>query len=284
MERLREHVARRNAGGAVLVDEALRELLARDAVERQPHGRFFELRGHANAEALEERDALGVLSRVPTREPGAEIGTRRAARSDELLDGLRRGIERIDLAAQRLELGQRELARAAFGAGGPAHGAVRVEPRRRERLDARARERRQQDVRRRREVVLRMPANELEVFRERHVAFERAGAHAVGGLVRFERVLRQHEARAAMADRERRAPRRLVEASLQARLQLAVAHIRDEERGPRPELDARLDGLRARGGRKTQRDGEQHWHRRFHSLKVASASQDCEEAACAAAR
>ncbi len=129
-----------------------------------------------------------------------------------------------------------------------------------------------------------MPANELEILRERDVALERARAHPVGSLVRFERVLRQHEPRAAMADRERRAPRRLVEASLQTRLQLAVAHIRDEKRGPRPKLDAHLDGLRARAGRKTQRDGEQHWHRRFHSLKVASASQDCEEAACAAAR
>ena len=202
------------------------------------------------------------------RQPRAEIGARGAARRDELRGGLRRGIERIDLAAQRLELGQRELARAAFGAGGPAHGAVRVEARRRERLDARARERRQQDVRRRREIVLRVPAHELEILRERDVALERAGTHAIRGLVSFERVLRQHEPRAAMADRERGPARRLVEASLQARLQLAVAHVRDEERGARPELDARLDGLRARGGGKAQRDGEQHGKRRLHGHRL----------------
>ena len=57
------------------------------------------------------------VSSVPRSTPVAEIGTRRAARHDELLDGLRRRIELIDLAAQRLELGERELARAAFGAG-----------------------------------------------------------------------------------------------------------------------------------------------------------------------
>ena len=67
-----------------------------------------------------------------------------------------------------------------------------------------------------------------------------------------------------------------VEAGLQARLQLAVAHVCDEERGPRAELDARVDGLRARVRRRTERDGEQHWQGRSHSLKVVSASQDSE--------
>jgi hypothetical protein len=49
-----------------------------------------------------------------------------------------------------------------------------------------------------------------------------------------------------MADRERRAPRRLVEAGLQPRLQIPVTHVRDEQGGTFAELDARVDGLRLR--------------------------------------
>ena len=188
----------------------------------------------------------------------AEIGARSTARRDELLDGLRRGIERVDLAAQRLELGERQLARAAFGAGRATHGAVRVEPRRRERLDAGARERRQQDIRRRREIVLRVPANELEILRERDVALERAGAHAVARPRTLRACAPAHEPGAAMADRERRAPRRLVEAGLQARLRA--------RRRACPRRETRAAARARRGYRRTralapaaepQRDGEQ---------------------------
>jgi hypothetical protein len=129
-------------------------LLARSAVERQPHARLFELGRHAHAQALEQLDALGVGHERAALESGAEIRPRRARRCDELLGRLRGGIELIDLALQRLELGERELARPAFGTRCALHAAVGAQTRRPKRLDARARQRRQQNVRRRGQVVL----------------------------------------------------------------------------------------------------------------------------------
>ena len=98
IERLRQHVAGCDAGRAVLVDDFLRELLAREPVERQPHARLFELGRHVHAEPLEQLDALGVRQKRAARGTGAKIRPRRTRGRNELLDRLRSGIERVHLA------------------------------------------------------------------------------------------------------------------------------------------------------------------------------------------
>ena len=75
-----------------------------------------------------------------------------------------RRVERVHLAAQRPELGQRQIARPAFGPGRRAHPAIGAEGRRRERRGALAGERRDQDVRGRVQIVLRVPAHQLEIL------------------------------------------------------------------------------------------------------------------------
>src|SRR5690242_3232254 len=72
-ERLRKYIARRNAGGAILVDEPLRELLAREVA---PRDRCFELRHHAHAEPREQRDTLGVGQQRSALDALTKIGTR----------------------------------------------------------------------------------------------------------------------------------------------------------------------------------------------------------------
>ena len=200
----------------------------------------LELGRHLHAQLLEQLDALAVRQQRAARRAGVEVGAEIRRAAQELRERLRRRVERVHLAAQRLELGQRDVARAALGARRRDDVAVRVEHGRRERLDALGGQRRHQDVRRRVQIVLRVPADELLVLGEGHVALDDAGAHARGGVVRLLGVLGELQRGAAVADREVGAARLVVEACQESLLERAVVHLVDEELGSRAELDSRM--------------------------------------------
>jgi hypothetical protein len=70
IERLRQDVSGLHTCGAILVDDLLRELLPRETVERQVDARGFELRCHAHAEPLKQRDALRVRQQCAALDAG----------------------------------------------------------------------------------------------------------------------------------------------------------------------------------------------------------------------
>ena len=145
-----------------------------------------------------------------------------------LFDRARTRVEPVALAAQRAELGERDVARAAFRGSRREQRALGIELRRTKGLHAACSEGRQQDVRRRVQVVLRMTADELLVAGERNVALDDSRAHRRRRNVRFTRVFRVVQRRAAMAERERRAADRIVDAGRQLPFQGAVFEAGDE--------------------------------------------------------
>ena len=186
--------------------------------------------------------------KVSARQAGIQVCPEIRCPAHELRHGLRTRIERVHLASQRFELGQRDLARPALGSRRGDQLAVWAEDRRGERLDACRRQRRRQNVRRGVQVVLCVPADELEVFGKGHVALENPRAHAGARLVRFLRVLGKLQRGAAMADRERARPHRHARTAQQPLLQRAVGHFVDQEERPRAELNrgGSAKGVRAR--------------------------------------
>jgi len=99
-------------------------------------------------------------------------------------------VRRVHLAAQGLELGQLDLAGAAFGAGRRQARAVGVEGRRNEGLDAFLRQRRGQDVGGGVHVGLRVAADQFLVLREGDIALDDARTHARRGFIRLLGVFR----------------------------------------------------------------------------------------------
>jgi hypothetical protein len=90
------------------------------------------------------------VSSVPLATPGSKPSRGAGVRRDELFGRARGRVECVDLAAQRLELGERELARAAFGARRAPDVPVGVDLGGAKRLDAGRGERRDENVGRRR--------------------------------------------------------------------------------------------------------------------------------------
>jgi hypothetical protein len=161
-----------------------------------------------------------------------EIGApaRRAVLKPGHGDGFRIGS--VHLGRQRLELRKRDVAGAAFrrrlapggGVGlNERHGAFCGKGRQR------------QDVGCGVQVALRMPADQLPVFRERHVAFDDAGAHPRRRLIGLPGVLGELQRRAAMADGKIglvKGPGALA----QFLFQRPVLHPVDEVKGPGTDL------------------------------------------------
>ena len=90
------------------------------------------------------------------------------------------------------------------------------------------------------EIVLRVPADELEVFREGDVTLEDPGPHPGARFVGLFRVLGKLKGGAAVAYRKTGLPERPGGAALQLPLQPAVLHVLHEEEGARTELNRRF--------------------------------------------
>jgi hypothetical protein len=174
---------------------------------------------------------------MAARRSGLEVGAEARHAALEFLRRLRARIEAIHLAGEALEFGKRHLAGAALGGGRRDQRAVGCDRRRRERRDAPARQRGDENVGRGREVVLRVPAYELEIFREGDVAFNDSGAHACARLICLTGMLGKLQRRAAVADGEIGAVERSVAAARELRLERAVLHVVDHKERPRPELN-----------------------------------------------
>src|SRR5262249_28087770 len=149
------------------------------------------------------------------------------------------GIRRVHLALQRLELLEREVARAAERRGRPQERAARgIELRRSELCRALLGEIRHEDVGGRVQVALIVTTHEVLVLRERHVALEDACAHPRAGLVALLGVLGKLERAAApVADRKRRLLESVVSALLEGALERTGAHLFNEIEGPGAELN-----------------------------------------------
>ena len=117
VEGLREDIAWTDAGGLELVDHLLRVHLLREPVEGHRDGRRLELRCHLDAKLFEERDAFLERQEMSAGRARVQVGAEVWRATEVFRWRLRGGVERVHLAGQRLELGERELARAALGAG-----------------------------------------------------------------------------------------------------------------------------------------------------------------------
>ena len=103
------------------------------------------------------------------------------------------------------------------------------------------------------EIILGVPAHELEIAGEGHVALEDPGPHARRGDVGLDGVLGEHERRAAMADRE---PLRLelqIDAGEQPLPERTLRHALDEVIRAWAQLDWRSEGRRRDGGQVADR-------------------------------
>src|SRR5882757_4130406 len=94
-----------------------------------------------------------------------------------------------------------------------------------------------------------MPADQLAVFREGHVAFDHTGAHAGRGHVTFPAVFGELQRRTAMADRKTGAVKRSG-ALAELLLQRPVLHLVDEVKRPRSDLRLLRQRNRLRRGGK----------------------------------
>ena len=113
VEGLRIHILGFYTGGLVFVDHLLGIIfLGVIAFIRHFHAGGFELGGHLDAQILEELDALGVAEHSAAG--GVQIGAPVRGGVHVFLDGGCLAVGRIHLAAQRLELLQREVAGAAL--------------------------------------------------------------------------------------------------------------------------------------------------------------------------
>lgn len=204
------------------VDELLGVLLL-GVVALEGHGHLggLELRGELQAEGLchgdvlleRERGAAGVVEvGAPAGDAAQVVGGRGGA-----------GVEGVHLGAQRLELGEGEVAGAALGRGGLAvggglegRGALAVEL-----GDV-------DDVGGGVQVALAVAAHQLQVLGEGDVALEHAGAHASARQVGLARVLGELQgAAAAVRDGEGRRLHLELLARVQLGLEGAVRHAVD---------------------------------------------------------
>ena len=136
VEGLRPDMARWHARGFVIVDHLLRIGLLREAIEGHRHARALQLGRHLHAQALEQLDALLVRHQRAAARARVQIGAPVGGAAEVLGRCARAWIGSVHLAAQGLELGQRDVAGAALGAGCREADAGGIEGRRREQLGA----------------------------------------------------------------------------------------------------------------------------------------------------
>jgi hypothetical protein len=144
-----------------------------------------------HAQRIEQLDTLGMCHQRATRGSGVEFGSKRRICGDELIHCLRSRFERVHLAAQGFEFGQRNFAGPAFGPRRLQQCTVGGDLCRGKRYHAGPGEIRQQDIRAGRQIVLRMTADEFLIPGECDVAFEHARAHSIGREVGFAGVFRK---------------------------------------------------------------------------------------------
>ena len=161
---------------------------------------------------------------------GVQVGAEIRGAVQVFGHGLGAGVGGIHLAAQRLELGQGDIAGAARGGGRLDEIAAGIELGRCERHRALRGQRCLEDIGRGVQVALRVPAHEFLVLGEGHVAFQNAGAHARAGFVGFLRVFRKLQGRAAVADREIALLERALRARFEFGLERAWAHVVNEKK------------------------------------------------------
>ena len=169
---------------------------------------------------------------------GVQVGAPARGGVQVLLDRPRLRVVGIHARAQPAELGQAEIAAAALGLRGAQQPAVRIELGRRERPRAALGQGGEQDVGGGVQVVLAVPADQLQVAGEGDIAFEDARAHPRRRQVRSAAVFGELQRRAAMADRQPAAAvgPALGGAGLQACLQRAFGQVLDQMEGPRSQL------------------------------------------------
>ena len=210
-ERLRPDSAGRDARRFVVVDHGLGVFgLAAE------YGRGLELGvgvgrlqlgSEVAAKRVQQLNALLMRKQRATRAVQIGAPLRRAALI--LLGRFGRGHGSVHLAFERLEFGDRQIARAAQGGSRFDELARGIELSGGEGFRALCGERSRENVGRGVEVTLIVTANELAVFGEGNVALLDARAHSGAGFVTFLGVLRELErAAAAVADREFRLVKR----------------------------------------------------------------------------
>jgi hypothetical protein len=167
----------------------------------------------------------GAASRVQVR---AEVG-----RTIEVFCHRGRlGIRGVHLTAQGLELVDRDVARTARGRGRRAGYRICGH----EWFATLGRQRRSQDIRGGVQIALRMPADQLPILRESHVAFEDAGAHARSRFIGFFGVLGELQRCAPVSDRKIRRLHVLFGARGKLPLERPFVHVVDQVEGPRSQL------------------------------------------------
>lgn len=171
---------------------------------------------------------------------GVQISTKIRGATQIFSHGLGAGIGCIHLAAQGFELGQGDIAGAARRGGRLDEVAVGVELGRRKRHRALRGQRRGEDVGRGMQIALRMPAHELLVAGEGHVALQDAGAHARAGFIGFFCVFGELQCRAAMPDRKIALPERAFRTGLEFVLERAGGHVIDQKVRARTDLNVRV--------------------------------------------
>ena len=198
-----------------------------------------------------QRAGIGVKIRAPARR-AVLVFLRR----------LRIRIEAVHLGGQPPELGERDVAGAAFCRCLLAGGGIG----RAERLRAfGGKLRHRQDVGRGVQVALRMAADQFAVFGKGDVAFDDAGTHASGGYIRLFGMFGEFQRGAAMADGKvglAKRPGALAELLLQR----PVLHLVDQIKRPRPDLRLAGQGNVLRRG---WQDGGQDPERGEHGGAMA---------------
>lgn len=234
---LGEDARRRDAGPLVVVDELLGVHVQRvTALEGHGHHGPLELRAVSQAQLLDQGNVLRVLHDCAAG--GVQVGAPAGGAAEVVVGVGGAGIESVHLGAQRLELGERDVAGATLGRGGLAVG------RRLKGLRVLGVERRHRhNVGRGVEVALAVTAHERKILGEGNVAFERAGAHASSRQVRLPLVLGELERGAsAMADEPGRRLHVHACARRQTLLERPIAHLVYQVIRSRSQLDL-PDGL-----------------------------------------
>ena len=261
-EGLGEHARGMNASSLVLVNHLLGVLLL-GVVTLEGHGDFggLELGGEAKTEALDEFNVL--LVRQDGGAGSVQIRLMAGGATEELLRGGGRLVRAVHLGAERLVLGEGDVAGAALGAGRLAVGS------RSEGLGALGVELGNgDDVSGGRQVALGVTADEFPVLGEGNVALEDTGTHASAGHVGLKAVLGHHEGTTTTVGDapDRRLEGLLAHARGELLLEGPSFQVIDEEEGTRTQLGGldyssrglagrRLVGRRGSGQAEAERKG-----------------------------
>ncbi len=169
---------------------------------------------------------------------GIQVGAPVGGTTQKFLRGSGIGIEGVHLALEGFEFIHSQVTGAAQSRGCLDELSAGIELSRGKRLRTLIRQRRYQDIGGGMQIALVVAANQLAVPGESHIAFLDAGAHARARFMAFPGVLRElQRAPAPVTDRKGRLAERTLAAPLQPALERAGAHLVDQIKRTRPDLD-----------------------------------------------